>query len=311
MPSMDTSRHRLTRRQVIERLLAPGILSLAVLSGAGGQAPRRATIARTDATPPAWLTLPPTPALPAARRSGLAAVNGTKIFFAQFGEGPPVLLLHGGLGNSNHWGYQVAELAKTHSVTVMDTRGHGRSPVTSRSFNYGLFAEDVAALLDFLQIPAAAIVGWSDGAITALQLGLTKPERVSRLFSFGGNVSLDGMNPSSGSSQMFAAYAARCKTEYAELSPTPDKWPELRAGLRTMWRTQPTFPRQKLAALKMPVTISAGEHDEIIKREHTEYMARVVPGARLVILPGVSHFAMLQNPAQFNKALLDFLAAKN
>ena len=129
------------------------------------------------------------------------------------------------------------------------------------------------------------------------------------MFSFGGNVSLDGMNPGSGSSQMFAAYAARCKTEYAALSPTPEKWSELRAGLRTMWRTQLTFPRQKLAALKIPVTIAAGEHDEIIKREHTEYMASVIAGARLVMLPGVSHFAMLQNPAQFNQALLDFLAA--
>ena len=69
-------------------------------------------------------------------------MNRTSIFYAQFGEGPPVLLLHGGLANSNYWGHQVKELAQKYTVTVMDTRGHGRSPVTSYFFSYGLFADE-------------------------------------------------------------------------------------------------------------------------------------------------------------------------
>ena len=259
---------------------------------------------------PVWLSLPPTPNIPSPMRSELAPVNGTNIYFAQFDDaGPPLLLLHGGLGNSNYWGHQITELAKRFSVTVMDTRGHGRSPLTSRAFSYGLFAQDAVGLLDFLQIPAAAVVGWSDGAITGLQLAIAKPDRISKLFAFGANSTLGGLKPNGAKSAVFAAYAARCKIEYAELSPHPEKWPQLMDGLRAMWRTEPNFTNEKLASINAPTMISDGEYDEIIKPEHTRYMATAIPGAQLAIEPNTSHFAMLQNPAQFNKILLDFLTA--
>ena len=255
-----------------------------------------------------WLTLPPTPALPAPARSDLVSVNGTKIFFAQFGAGAPVLLLHGGLGNSNWWGHQVAALARRFSVIAMDTRGHGRSPVTSAAFGYRLFADDVTALLDLLAIPRVSLVGWSDGAVTGLELAMTRPERVSRLFAFGANSTPDGMKPNGARAPTFVAYAQRCKAEYLQLSPQPERWPQLVDGLRAMWRSQPSFSPEMLARIKAPTAVSDGEHDEIIKREHTAAMARQIPGARLVMLPKVSHFAMLQDPARFNDALLDFLA---
>ena len=213
-----------------------------------------------------WLSLPPTPALPAADNSGVAALNGTSLFFARYGAGEPVLLLHGGLGNSSYWGHQVQSLAQNYRVTVMDTRGHGRSQVTGKAFSYSLFAEDAAALMDYLGIGRAAIVGWSDGAVTGLELAITKPERVTKLFAFGANVSPDGLKPGGAKSPVFAAYAARCRREYAQLSPHPEKWPQLLQGLRAMWRKEPNFPRRKLAGVKVKTAISDGEYDEIIKR---------------------------------------------
>jgi pimeloyl-ACP methyl ester carboxylesterase len=254
-----------------------------------------------------WSTLPPTPTLPPAMRSGVATVNGTSVFYAQFGQGPPVLLLHGGLANSDYWGHQVRHLASSFSVVVADTRGHGRSPVMGPSFSYGVFAEDAAALLDFLKIPQAAIVGWSDGAVTGLQLAMTRPEKVSKLFVFGANSSADGLKANGARSPVFVTFAARCRTEYAVLSPHPERWPQLLDGLRHMWRTEPNFTARNLAAVKAATTVSDGEHDEIIKREHTERMARSIPHARLMMLAGVSHFAMLQDPHQFNQALGAFL----
>jgi pimeloyl-ACP methyl ester carboxylesterase len=191
----------------------------------------------------------------------------------------------------------------------MDTRGHGRSSVTSPSFSYGLFAKDVVDLLDFLKIPEVSVVGWSDGAITGLQLAMTKPDRVSRLFAFGANSSLDGLKANGAKSSVFVSYGRRCKAEYALLSPHPEKWPQLVDGLRVMWRREPNFTERNLAAVKVPTAISDGEYDEIIKRDHTERMARIIPSARLVILPEVSHFAMLQNPVQFNKSVIEFLTA--
>ena len=78
---------------------------------------------------PQWMTLPPTPALPKAVQSGLAPVNGIKIWYATFGPrgGEPVILLHGGLANSNYWGNQVRALQTRYRIVVMDSRGHGRS----------------------------------------------------------------------------------------------------------------------------------------------------------------------------------------
>jgi pimeloyl-ACP methyl ester carboxylesterase len=286
-----------TRRRAVQALLVAGAV------GRAAQA-----VGKTETS--AWLSLPPTPKLPAPRRSETASVNGTKIYFEQFGEaGPPVLMLHGGLGNSNYWGHQVAELAKHFSVTVMDTRGHGRSPLTSRAFSYGLFAQDAVGILDYLQIPAASIVGWSDGGVTGLELAMTRPHRVAKLFAFGANSSPSGMKPGGARTAVFAAYAARCRAEYAELSPNPEKWSLLVQGLGRMWRTEPDYPDQKLARIKAATTIADGAYDEIIKPEHTRHMASVIPGARLAILPNTSHFAMLQKPGAFNRALMDFLGA--
>ena len=260
-----------------------------------------------EAKDAAWLTLPPTPALPSTTRTDVITVNGTPIFFAQFGEGPEVLLLHGGLANSNYWGYQVQELAKMFSVTVMDTRGHGRSPLRSRHLSYEIFADDVSGLLDLLKIPAVSIIGWSDGAITGLQLAMNQPNRVSKLFAFGANSSVDGLKKDTSRTRVFASFVARCKTEYAQLSPHPEKWSLLMDSLRVMWRSEPNFTKRRLASLNIPTTLSDGDHDEIIKSDHTKQIADEIPGARLVIQHEVSHFAMLQNPRQFNETVIDFL----
>jgi pimeloyl-ACP methyl ester carboxylesterase len=265
--------------------------------------------APAEATTAPWLTLPPTPTLPETSRSGHLTLNGTSIWHAQFGAGPHVLLLHGGLANSNYWGHQVRALAKDFTVTVMDTRGHGRSPVMSHAFGYRAFAEDAAALLDRLAIRSAAIVGWSDGAVTGLQLAMTRPERVARLFAFGANSSPDGMIAGGARSRVFTAFGERCRAEYTMLSPHPERWPQLLAGLRPMWRSEPRFSARQMADVKAPTAIADGEYDEIIRREHTVLMSRQIPAARLVILPRASHFAMLQDPGAFNRALIDFLAA--
>lgn len=306
-----------TRRRFLKFIVWSGVTSASHLPLAvTGQTPPAAAtrqspppVATGQSLPPAaaWLTLPPTPKLPPATRDGVASVNGTSIFYAQFGSGPDVLLLHGGLANSNYWGHQIDQLAQTFSVTVMDTRGHGRSPVMSRSFSYRLFAQDVIELLDYLKIPKTSIVGWSDGAITGLQLAMTKPDVVSRLFAFGANSNLDGLKANGAKNEVFVTYSQRCRSEYALLSSHPEKWNELIEGLRAMWRSEPKFTKETLATIKAPTAISDGQYDEIIKREHTERMAHAIPRAKLFIQPAVSHFAMLQNPRQFNQTMMEFL----
>jgi pimeloyl-ACP methyl ester carboxylesterase len=140
------------------------------------------------AAEPPWMTLPPTPALPQpAAESGLAPVNGVKIWYATFGSGEPVILLHGGLAHAEYWGKQVPALAARYRVVVMDSRGHGRSSRDARPFGYDLMTDDVVGLMDFLKIDKAALVGWSDGAILGLDMALRHPERLSKLFAFAAN----------------------------------------------------------------------------------------------------------------------------
>src|SRR5208282_3677193 len=105
----------------------------------------------------------------------------------------------------------------------------------------------------------------------------------------------------------FAAYLTRARDEYRVLSPTPRQWASFEAAMNTMWGTLPAFTSGQLRSIKVPITVADGEHDEVIKLEHTKYLASTIPGARLVILPNVSHFAMLQNPAEFNAAVVEFL----
>lgn len=119
-----------------------------------------------------WLTLPPTPGLPAARTTGSVSVPGAQIWYATFGQGDPVLLLHSGLGNSNYFGNLIPVLAKDRKVIVIDSRGHSRSTNDGRQLSYDLMASDVVAVLDYLKINKVSLVGWRDGAIIGLDLAV-------------------------------------------------------------------------------------------------------------------------------------------
>ncbi len=256
---------------------------------------------------PRWLTLPPTPTLPKPDQSGLAPVNGVKIWYASFGNGEPVILLHGGLANSNYWGHQVRALAGRYQVIVMDSRGHGRSTRDARPYGYDLMAADVVALMDRLKIAKAAIVGWSDGAIIGIDIAMHHPERVSRLFAFAANSDPSGVADIA-KSEVFNAYIARAGEEYRSISPTPNEYQAFVAQIARMWKTQPRWKKADLAKINVPIWTVDGDHDEAIKRENTEFMAAHIPGAGLLIQPDVSHFSFLQDPEQFTADVMHFLA---
>jgi pimeloyl-ACP methyl ester carboxylesterase len=262
-----------------------------------------AAVARAE---PQWLTLPPTPSLPAPVKSGYATVNGIKIWYAEFGRGTSVILLHGGLANSNYWGKLVPALAPHYRVIVMDSRGHGRSSRDARPYGYDLMASDVLALMDFLKIDKAALVGWSDGAIIGLDIAIHHPERLSKLFAFAANSDPSGVKDVN-QSPVFTAFIARAKTEYEKLSPTPTEYDAFLAQITKMWETQPHWTADDLAGIKLPTWIVDADHDEAIERDNTLFMAGHIPGSGLLIEPQVSHFAFLQDPEQFNAAVLHFL----
>jgi len=258
---------------------------------------------------PRWMTLPPTPSLPTPQASGQAPVNGISIWYATFGSGPPVVLLHGGLANSKLLGRQVPALAEKHRVIVMDSRGHGRSTRDAQPYGYALMASDVIGLMDYLGIAQAAIVGWSDGAILGLSLAMSHPDRVSRLFAFAANSDPSGVKDV-GTSPVFNEFTARAEKEYEALSATPGQFKSFFAEIGKMWETQPNWTAKDLNAIKVPTWIVDADHDEAIHRENTEFMAREIPDAGLLLQPEVSHFSMLQAPRQFTDDVRLFLERK-
>ncbi|MGH6892405.1 MAG: alpha/beta fold hydrolase, partial [Dongiaceae bacterium] len=222
--------------------------------------------------------------------------DGARIWYATYGAGSPVVMLHGGLGHGGNWGHQAPALVKSgYRAILIDSRGHGRSTRDSRPFRYELMASDVLAVMDALHLEKAAIVGWSDGACIALILAMKAPARVAGVFFFGCNMDPSGVNEITPSPILERCFGRHAK-DYARLSATPDRFKEFVGAVGLMMKAEPNYSAHDLAQIRVPVTIAQSEHEEFIKREHADYLARSIPGAGLVILPGVSHFAPLQRP---------------
>jgi pimeloyl-ACP methyl ester carboxylesterase len=246
--------------------------------------------------------------LPVTSDQGYVDHDGAHIWYATYGSGSPVILLHGGLGHSGNWGYQVPMLVSSgRRAVLIDSRGHGRSTRDSRPFMYELMASDVLAVMDALHLKTAAIVGWSDGACIALILAMQAPERIVGVFFFGCNMDPSGTKEITQPHPIIDRCFGRHAKDYAQLSATPDQFKAFAGAVGHMMKTQPNYSARDLADIRVPVTIVQSEHDEFIKPEHAEYLARSIPNAELVILNGVSHFAPLQRPEQFNSAMRAFL----
>jgi len=168
-------------------------------------------------------------------------------------------------------------------------------------------ASDVLAVMDALHLEKAGLVGWSDGACTALILAAKAPARVAGVFFFACNMDPSGTKPITEFTPMLKRCIRRHSQDYGQLSSTPDQFDEFAEAVGLMQRTQPNYSAHDLAQIRVPVAIVQSEHDEFIKREHAEYLARSIPNAEFIDLPAVSHFAPLQRPEQFNTVMLAFL----
>ena len=152
------------------------------------------------------------------------------------------------------------------------------------------------------------MVGWSDGAILGLDLAMRHKDRVGKVFAFAANTVTSGcQSRASRRTRPSRAYIERAGHEYAELSATPKEYDAFVDQISKMWADQPNWTDAQLKAIDTPVLVVDGDHDEAIKRAHTEYIAATIPHAGLLILPNTSHFAFLQDPDQFNFAILHFL----
>ncbi|CAA0090652.1 AB hydrolase superfamily protein YdjP [BD1-7 clade bacterium] len=256
-----------------------------------------------------WLTLPPTPSLPQSEQQGYIDSNHSRIWYSEFGEGEPIVLLHGGFANADYFGNLIRTLATRYRVIAIDSRGQGRSDLGSEALTYALMETDIIHVMDHLSVQKAAVIGWSDGAILGLKLAIDHPNRLTRVFAFAANTRPNAIKDTS-KSTVFNEFLKRTQQEYKYLSPTPQSFPALRNAITRMWRTQPDITQAQLMSIQTPVWIVDGQYDEAVQRQNQVLMAQTIPAATLVIIPDTSHFAFLQNPPLFDCYVLAFLAEK-
>ncbi|KAF2091963.1 putative hydrolase or acyltransferase of alpha/beta superfamily [Saccharata proteae CBS 121410] len=278
---------------------------------------------------PLWETLPATPPLPSPITTGhVNMTDGASIWYGIFGTAlssscpisslySPILFLHGGFANSDYWDYQLAALQDLRRpLVVIDTRGHGRSTEGLGALDYDLFTRDVIAVLHALQIPKVSVVGWSDGGIIGLDLAMNYSSRLDRVFAFAASYDPSNIPASVDNSSVFNAYLARAETEYKDLNPYPTHWDVFSEKMNTMWDTLPKWDATSFADIPNPlrnasaplISIVDADRDEAVERTTPLQLQEWTEGSVRVILPGVSHFAFLQDPTSFTGALRQFLA---
>jgi len=229
-------------------------------------------------------------------------IRGFKMYCEIYGQGAPLLIIHGNGGSINNFIYQIPFFAKTYKVIIADSRAQGQSADNGDSLTYEMMADDYAALLDKLKLDSAYVIGWSDGGINGLLLAMRHPEKVKKLAVTGANLVAD-------TTAVPQQLWDMVRPPYAVLSAKSDKNEQEKTGykLLRLLCEQPNIPATDLHAIKCPVLVIGGDHD-VIKEEHTLLIYKNIPRAYLWILPASGHSTPIIYKDDFNKVVGRFFA---
>ena len=229
--------------------------------------------------------------------------SGANIFYSEYfpadPQAPTLILLHGNGEDHTYFVKQIPAFSPHFRLVLMDTRGQGQSTGGDGELNFSVFAADLLALMDHLQIAKAHLLGFSDGGNLALTFALAHPERVQSLILNGANLEPGGVKLST-QLPIVLGYGC-CRL----LSPFSRKARQNGAVLGLMVN-HPHIPPQALTALTMPALVIVGERD-MIRDRHSQLIARSLPNAQFVRIPGGDHFCAAKCPEVFNHAVLSFL----
>jgi len=238
-----------------------------------------------------------------------ALIRGLRMYYETYGDGSPLLLVHGGAGNGMQFGKQIPAFAPHHRVIVPDCRAQGRTTDRPGPLTYHDMAEDMIVLLDRLRISTVDVMGWSDGGIIGLDMAIHHPGRVRHLVTFGANFSPDGLNPDDvkwNQSATADSFGPGMREGWTKLNPEPDHYEAAMNKILEMWRTEPHFTSAQLHSIRARTMICVGDHD-LVRPEHTAALAHAIPGATMWIVPNASHGAMIERPEVVNPRVLEFL----
>lgn len=272
--------------------LAVVLFSLSIPNLAGAQATPSTTVA---------------PATAAVKYGANAAAgrtfthDGVKLYYEVYGAGEPLLVVHGNGGSISDLRGQIAHFRKRYMVIAMDSRDHGRSADSADTLTYEKMTDDLAALLEHLKVGPVHVLGWSDGGIEALLLGIRHPAKVKKLVAMAANLnpSADAFSPD---------ILALINTMMAEVPAAARDTPEGKRALKVtgMMLVEPHIDVKALETITAPTLVLAGDHD-VIRDEHTIDIFHHVPNSQLAIFPNATHMIPFDDPATFNGTVERFL----
>jgi pimeloyl-ACP methyl ester carboxylesterase len=226
------------------------------------------------------------------------------------GHGEPLVLLHGGLGSVEDFAMQIPALAKHFRVIAFERSGHGHTADTNEMFTFGSMVDQTATFIEALGPETVNVVGWSDGAIVALLLAISRPDLVRKVVSVSGLV--DAMVQSAETRRWIESatpesFPRNIVRRYGETSPdVPAHFPVVLGKTKKLWLTEPHIRSEDLARIKAPTMVMASDKEDI-PIEHSVEIFRAIRGAQLCIIPGATHFLMSEKPELVNCAMLAFL----
>jgi len=224
-------------------------------------------------------------------------VNGVSLYYEIYGEGEPLLMIHGNGNSMSGFIGNVEELSKHYKVIFVDCRGRGASTYNKGvELTFDLQIEDLKQFLDKLNISKTHIVGWSDGGILALLMAIQHPEKVDKIVSMAGNIFPEGCIDLDGMKEIRDNLVKNNVNHKNDLS----------IDLYNLDINYPNLKYEDLSVIKSKTLIMAGDHDEI-KHEHTLKIFEAIPKAQLAIVPNANHYLPSNNPKLFNEIVLRFL----
>ncbi len=237
-------------------------------------------------------------------------VDGAQVYYVTEGQGEPLILLHGGLGTIEDFAAQIPALAQRFRVIAFERSEHGHTADTKEAFTFDSMVKQTASFIEGLGLNYVNVVGWSDGAIIALLLAISRPDLVKKMISIGGLA--ETMAQSAETRQWIESmspgkFPKKFVSRYGEVSPDgPDHFPIVLEKTRKLWLTEPHIKNEDLAKIRAPTMIMAADKEDL-PIEHTVEMSRAIKGAQLCIIPGATHFLMSEKPEMANSVILAFL----
>jgi pimeloyl-ACP methyl ester carboxylesterase len=237
-------------------------------------------------------------------------IKGTKIYYEEYGEGTPLLLLHQGLGSIENLSGIIPELSQHFRVIAPDAPGHGRSEQAD-SLSGELLADYCSELIDGLKLDSAYVLGWSMGGNTALLLAANRPDKIRKVVSGGSNTKSSGLTQQA--RDVLKEYTVEAVKEdqdwlehYQAMNPQPEKWVKFWEDTQKMWSREIKVSDEKLASITIPVLIIRGDRD-MIKLDHSVEMYESLKRGQLCIYPDTGHEMPEEKGNILSKIAIDFL----